>query len=156
MSNPSHARTTKERQGTPEHVRYEFRMLRKTVQEYLHPTILRKEEPWIGSAILDSVFLHARNLHEFLAYKSSRRDYVRACHFVTNADGTPWTSKLPSVKALLGDINNYRHHLTYSRVTRGRKPWSHTEIKSMWAEIDAAYQSFLALLHDSERKRWQA
>jgi hypothetical protein len=155
MSNSPYTPTPEELQAIPRYVRYEFNMLGNVVHEWTQRTIPRQGKPWIGSAFLDSVFLHARNVHDFLCHAPRENDDVVAGHFVRNADGTPWTSELPFFESLQEDIHKYRHHLTYSRIRLRRTKWSHDEIKGIWDEIEAAWQSFLALLPESERAHWE-
>ncbi|HAB54097.1 MAG: hypothetical protein A2315_06470 [Ignavibacteria bacterium RIFOXYB2_FULL_35_12] len=145
-------RSDQEKKLARRNVKYELNILNTIVEAKLKHLCLPKEErdASIGSAFMDSILLHVRNLFDFLEHPPAS-DYVRAKDILQDK----W--KPPKFKIinnnLMKEINNYRMHITYSRKMGEEKPdW---DIKKMRDEINAAYQEFRKELPDPDRPLWK-
>jgi hypothetical protein len=157
LSKSPYIPTPDELAAAPSHVVSELRMLRAAASEWVKPTVARpRDEPWRGTALLDSAILHARNMYDFLTRMQPSRDYVVAAHFARDQEGNAWVAKLPYTKSLWEDMHKFRHHLTYSRITLKRQRWLPAELQRVVEEINAAFQAFVRSLPEPERDRWRA
>jgi hypothetical protein len=77
------------------------------------------------------VFLHARNMHDFLTNKTNKQDDIIADHFVKSIGGKPRIISLTHTTSLMPDILKFRNHLTYSRVNFKRTKWQPKEIQNI-------------------------
>ena len=141
--------------GARELVRYELQMLNAAVNMWLDGSRPRKRR--LGSALLDSVLLHARSLYYFFASDKKRNDDIIASDLVPKKDNNLWAStKLGNFKKLhQQNINKFRSHLTDKRITQSDTKWTQEIIREIRDDINAAFDEFVACLPKSERSLWE-
>lgn len=140
-----------ELQGAPDPFLYELRMFRIATDALADPSV--QSNPALKNVIIESVLIHARNLHDFFSGNESSNDDMIAGHFVRKPNGTAWkSSKLTFIASCKGDINKALSHLTYTRV-KFKPAWDIDRIRQ---DVEKAYVEFLAFLPVTESPKWQA
>ena len=150
--------------GGRELVRYELEMLNAAVNmlfDDCRPRGDKKRDPetYLGSAIRDSVLLHARSLYHFFAGNGWKKDII-VDHFGTEeVDKLRTSSRFDCnrerVNQHIDNISKFRAHLTYKRLARHDTKWTDDKIREIRNSINAMFDEFVACLPDSERSHWE-
>lgn len=112
-----------------------------------------QEDDDLRKSTLESTLLHARNLLDFLTGNPTRKDDIRAAHFLPNSEDCWWKSnKLELLSTRRDDLNFSISHLTYRRTTKDRPKW---DLQTIADEVHAAFDEFISLLPKSEQSRWK-
>ena len=153
--------TDEELLGAPDKVLYERHMFFGSLNAFLNlqeNKELYEEGTWtqedddLYNATLEASLLHARNLLDFFIEDPTKKDDIRAAHFLRDPK---WKStKLALLNSRRGDINYGLSHLTYRRVTNAKPDWNDL-LKIADDEVNAAFDEFISLLPKNEQSRWE-
>lgn len=145
--------TPEQRELIRAYVRHEWRMVQQLNQVLIELFFGDLKLEWcISTAVLDSLLIHARNLHDFFCRQATRKGDVTVGHLLPVQHANWHPSGMDTLATSIDSINKLFTHLTYERIDRDVS-WHANRLRE---EIDAAFEQFLALLPESERDFWQA
>lgn len=145
--------TPTQRQEIRTHIRHEWRMVQHLDQALIDLFFDDLTAEWcIRVAVLDSLLMHARNLHGFFLRSPRLRGDVAVSQILPRELGGWKPDGLDTLAAHIEAINKLRSHLTYDMLSDDRS-WPAGKLRR---EIDSAFEQLILVLPESEREFWQA
>jgi hypothetical protein len=153
MALPENTITPARRDEIRQHVLHEWRMVRCTTQTLIDFQFGDMElNRCLYEAVLDSLLVHARSLHDFFKGPVKFQTDVKAQQLLAPhlSDWEP--SGLDAISSTIRDINKFLGHLSWDRLDRDAA-WPVTGILT---ELDSAFDQFVAQLPVDEQASWRA
>jgi hypothetical protein len=143
-----------ELKDAPPRVLYELKMFHASVHKCQSVDV--DTNPALYNISLEATLLHARNLLDFFCGNETRKDDIRAAHFISKNKlpaGDNWwkSNKLGYLNSRRDDLNYSISHLTYRRVS-GKPSWN---VETISKEIKEAFDEFLSYLPNNEQVVWR-